>query len=621
MQYLNFKKADCKNCYKCLRECPVKAITVLNHQAQINESMCILCGKCTSVCHQNAKEVMSELAKVRDLLASGRPVYVSVAPSFVSSFGTDRFEAFRAALQQLGFADAEETARGARAVVAAYKKLLDGGSYKNLIASACPAAVRLIQMYYPECLPYLAPVDSPMVAHAKLLRRELGEEARIVFVGPCIAKKREAYESGIIDAVLTFEELAEWFREEGIDLAAAANAQSAPSVSGPAAERATPLHDEGGASAQGTAAERAGADSAAERATRTAQGASCIPLTGNRAKYFPINRGIIKSFTGFTEGYEYVSIDGVKRCCDVLENLPRLSGMFIEMNACEFSCINGPCALRKEEGGFIKATEAVRSYVKRDMALPQGVPEEADLDSNYRRMPVRKTTPSEKQIADILASIGKTKPEDELNCGACGYSSCREKAAAVFNGWAEREMCVPYMRERAESMSYEIIKNSPNGILAVDGDYRIVEMNPVAKQFLGVKEDGVKGRYLVDFYNPTDFFLVRNEGKNLSRKLVHLEETDKYVELSITMLKSQNLLFCIMKDVTSDVSYRKLLDKVKRDTAAACDKVVEKQMRVVQEIASLLGETTAETKVALIKLKNTILDDQPSQGEDDESGS
>ena len=575
MQYLNFKKANCKNCYKCLRECPVKAITVLNHQAQINESMCILCGKCTAVCHQNAKEVMSERGKVEALLAGKKPVFASVAPSFVSSFGSDNFEVFRDRLKALGFSDAEETARGAKSVVAEYKKLLDEGKYKNLIASACPAVVRLIQMYYPQCLPYLAPVDSPMIAHAKLLRAQYGNKISIVFLGPCIAKKREAFESGLIDAVLTFEELSEMMSDKGV--------------------RALP------------GAEPSSADAAPAE-------------IGNRAKYFPINRGIIKSFTGFTEGYEYVSIDGVARCCEVLENMNSLSGMFIEMNACEFSCINGPCALRKEEGGFIKATEAVRSYVKRDVALPQGDPEQADFRRDYAAMPIAKRIPSQKQIADILASIGKTRPEDELNCGACGYATCREKAIAVYNGWAEREMCVPYMRERAESMSYEIIKNSPNGILAVDGEYRIVEINPVAKRFFGIEEESVKGRYLVDFYNPTDFFLVKSEGKNVSRKLVKLDGTGVCVEMSITLLKSQNLLFCIMKDVTQDVAYRNLLDKMKRDTAAACDKVVEKQMRVAQEIASLLGETTAETKVALIKLKNTILEDKPSEGDPNEPG-
>lgn len=584
MQFLNFKKTNCKNCYKCLRGCPVKAITVLNHQAQINENMCILCGKCTTVCHQNAKEVAGELSRVRELLAGDKPVFVSVAPSFVSSFDTAGFGAFRSALKACGFAFAEETARGAKRVVAEYKKLLDSGTYKNLIASACPSAVRLIQMYYPEALKYLAPVDSPMIAHAKLLRKEHGDAVRIVFVGPCIAKKREAYESGLIDAVLTFEELEEFFREKNVNPADFDNGEE-------------------------------GEGSEEVNAVKNAAGANCAgSALGNRAKYFPINRGIIKSFNGFTEGYEYISIDGVERCCEVLGNIDRLSGMFIEMNACEFSCINGPCALNKDKGGFIKATEAVRSYVKKDVTLPQGEEEEADIAQNYPRISVAKSLPSEKQIKDILASIGKTKPEDELNCGACGYNTCREKAVAVYNGWAEREMCVPFMRERAESMSYEIIRNSPNGIIAVDGDYRIVDINPVAKQLLNIKEENPKGRLLVEFYNPTDFFLVRNEGKNISRKQIFIEATGKYVEMSITLLKSQNLLFCIMKDITSDVNYEKLLDKVKRDTVAVTDKVVEKQMRVVQEIASLLGETTAETKVALIKLKKTML------GEDGKGG-
>ncbi len=556
MQFLNFKDANCKNCYKCLRECPVKAITVLNHQARIMEDKCILCGRCTSVCHQNAKEVASELEKVRGFLAAGEKVVVSVAPSFISNFELKNFEGLKQSLLQAGFVFAEETARGANAVVNEYRKQLESGKYKNLIASACPSIVRLIEMYYPKALKYLSMVDSPMVAHAKILRREFGQEVKIVFLGPCIAKKREAYESGIIDAVLTFEELQEFFLEKGIVVV---------DLPEPAAEK------------------------------------------GNRAKYFPINRGIIKSFPYFPKNYEYISIDGVGRCMEVLENIETLSGVFFEMNTCEFSCINGPCVIHKDNGGFIKATESVRSYVREELKREPAACDELDYSANYRPLHKENRQPSEAEIREILAKTGKTSPEHELNCGACGYNTCREKAWAVYNGLAELEMCVPYMRERAESMSYEIIKNSPNGILAVDSDLKIVDYNSKAKELLGIKDDDIKGRYLVEYYNPVDFFSVLSDGRNVLNKKISIESTGRYADLSITYLKDQKMMFGIFKDITSDENYRKIIHQVKQETIDITDKVVEKQMRVVQEIASLLGETTAETKVALVKLKNTLL--------------
>ena len=169
--YLEFKNAKCKDCYKCVRECPVKAIEVKDHQAKIIESRCILCGHCTLICPQNAKVVHSSLDDIKVILNSGAKVIASVAPSFISSFGLKDFNVFKIALAKLGFFDAEETAYGAEIVTQQYKTLLESKQFKNFITSACPALCRLIQAYYPKALQYLAPVDSPMIAHAKMIKK------------------------------------------------------------------------------------------------------------------------------------------------------------------------------------------------------------------------------------------------------------------------------------------------------------------------------------------------------------------------------------------------------------------------------------------------------------------
>ncbi|MEG2759655.1 MAG: [Fe-Fe] hydrogenase large subunit C-terminal domain-containing protein, partial [Rikenellaceae bacterium] len=216
-EYLEFKKARCRDCYKCLRECPVKAIGMTEHQATIIAERCILCGRCTKVCPQNAKIVHSKKTEVLELLANNDMVIASVAPSFISSFSLSDFSKMRTALKEIGFAFCEETAVGANAVVKEYAKLMKRDKYDNFITSACPAVCRLIQLYYPNALKYLAPVDSPMIAHAKMLKKRY-PNCKIVFLGPCIAKKREAADSGLIDGVLTFEELHDLFEERGIDL-------------------------------------------------------------------------------------------------------------------------------------------------------------------------------------------------------------------------------------------------------------------------------------------------------------------------------------------------------------------------------------------------------------------
>ena len=557
MQYLDFTGSRCRDCYKCLRECPVKAIKFVDHEARIITDRCILCGKCTVVCPQNAKRVHSEIGDVEALLASGKPVIASVAPSFVSAFGVKDFAVLGIALGKLGFKMAEETAVGANIVTAEYEKLLETGEYKNFITSACPAINRMIQLYYPKALKYLAPVASPMVAHARLLKKRY-PEAEIVFIGPCIAKKREGRESGLISAVLTFTELQTLFDEKGIDLNAIA---------------AIPVNEN----------------------------------IKNRSKYYPISRGIIKSFNRLPQNYEYVAVDGVKRSFDVLEDIDKLEGMFIEINCCEYACINGPATIKNQ--GSLKANEDVRRYAQDSLKGgepgyidPMGV----DYAEGHPRISLGNVVPSERDIRAVLAKTGKFKPEDELNCGACGYPTCREKAIAVLNGNADLDMCIPYMRKRAESMSYEIIQNSPNGIIMMDYDLKISESNSLARKLLGINLDDPKGTYLYESINAAEFFQAVSGGKDVHRQKIYIEESKRYVDMNIILLPEHKTLFAVLKDVTDAVEYSKELDEVREKTLETTDAVIKKQMRVAQEIASLLGETTAETKVALLKLKNTL---------------
>ena len=577
-EYLEFKKARCKDCYKCLRECPVKAIEVKNHQAQIIKERCILCGRCTVVCPQNAKIVHSEKDEVDSLLLSNDNVVASIAPSFISSFRLKNFAQMETVLYKLGFAYAEETAVGANAVTKEYARCIATGQYPNFITSACPALCRLIQEYHPNALKYLAPVDSPMIAHAKMLKKRF-PGCKVVFIGPCIAKKREAKESGLISGVLTFEDLRRFMVERGVTF---------------------PLPD------------------AREEFERY----SCTGITGeapaNRSKSYPVRRGIIHSFEARPEGYDYVAVDGPLNCVNTLENIDKVTGVFFEMNMCENACVSGPCSL-VGDGEGVRATVDVKRYVRGECAaLP---PEKAgdrdydvDISAAYPKIENRSMTPTEEQITEILHRTGKFKPEDELNCGSCGYPTCREKAWAVFNGYADIDICLPYMRERAESMSYEIIHNSEEGIVVLDSEMNVVDINNKAKELLGITAVNLKGLPAVDFFNPTEFLIAQNSNRQYVRKKIFISETKKHVELSISILKGNHAIFGILKDITDEVHYNEKLGKMRMETLATTDDVIKKQMRVAQEIASLLGETTAETKVALLKLKKTLMQEEEERG-------
>lgn len=560
--YLEFKDAKCKDCYKCLRECPVKAIEVRNHQARVIESRCILCGHCTLICPQNAKIVHSSLHDIKAILNSGSKVIASVAPSFISSFGLKDFNVFKIALAKVGFFDAEETAYGAELVTQQYKTLLESRQYKNFITSACPAVCRLIQAYYPKALQYLAPIDSPMIAHAKMLKKQY-PDAKIIFIGPCIAKKREALESGIIDGVLTFDDMQELFAEKNIVL-----------------------------------------DEIINISLENKRGTACL------SKVYPISHGILKSFPELPKGYDYMAVDGPDRCVDALQNIESLENVFLEMNICKDGCVNGPCSLSVNiKGGSIKATSDVIKYYKNDiMTLAPHQYEEHGLDLNkqYPRIRNNSMPPPEREIRAILAKIGKHTAEDELNCSACGYDTCRDKAWAVYNGYSDVEICLPFMRERAESLSYEIIQNSPNGIILLDSDFYVIDINRKGRELLGINAANIKGRHAKDFLNLVDFMIAYNEKRQVTVEKMYVPSSDKYIDLSITYLQDQNVLFAIMKDVSEGVNYDLEINKVKMETLKTTDEVIKKQMRVAQEIASLLGETTAETKVALLKLKKTL---------------
>lgn len=561
--YLDFKKAKCKNCYKCLKNCPVKAIKIEDNQAKIIDERCILCGKCTLICPQNAKEVHSEIEQVKELLKNNK-VIATVAPSFISSFNINNFTTLEEGLKRLGFYSGEETARGAKIVIDEYDKILKEGKYKNFITSCCPSVNTMIRMYYPKALKYLAPIDSPVIAHAKIIKKE-NPDAKIVFIGPCIAKKRECNESGIIDGVLTFEQLLELFKEKQIDL-------------------------------------------------KQIESSSLVP-NWNRARFFPISRGIIKSFNNLNDKYEYIAVDGVERCKEVLENIDNLTNVFLELNTCEYSCVNGPCSLNKK-GEAITSNTKVREYVKINNKS-NGINKEEILEKlefKHEYKPINlgdNILPSDKEIEEVLAKMGKYTKEDELNCGACGYSSCRQKAWAVINGYADIQMCLPYMRERAENMSYEIIQNSPNGIIVIDKEFKIVDINSKAMYLLGISKYDIKKKSILDtLEDNVDFIVSLTEKKNVYSKQIEISKTNSYVELSINYMKKHDMMFAIMKDITEEVKYDKELDKMKMKTIETTDEVIKKQMRVAQEIASLLGETTAETKVALVNLKKALKNEE-----------
>ncbi len=559
VEYLKLKKSNCKNCYKCIRCCPVKSIRFSGGQANIVGNECILCGQCFVTCPQNAKEIASSVEATKVLICSGEPVIASIAPAFIANYNGIGIKTLEKALIQLGFSHAEETAIGATIVKNEYSEMINRDKKNILITSSCHSVNLLVQKYYPTLLPFLADVVSPMQAHAIDIKKR-NPNAKVVFIGPCVANKDEAgYYSGIVDEALTFEELSEWLSEENITF-----------------------------------------DYSDEKDS----------INESLARFFPTTGGILKTITDKNPDYTYFAVDGVDNCMNVLDEISEgsLERCFIEMSACVGSCVGGPVMEKKSKNMLSNFMDINHYAGEKDFVTSPLSPEY--LHKSFTPIERKNATPSDSDIAKILLQIGKESREDELDCGSCGYNSCREKAEAVYYGKADLTMCLPFLNEKAETFSDLIVNNTPNAIIVLNDNLEVQRVNQATLKLLNLRSEGdILGEQVVKILDPLDFINVRKSGISIRDKSVYLAEYNKYIHQTIIFDKQYKMFVCIMRNVTDEEVSRAKKEEISRKTIETTDKVIEKQMRVVHEIASLLGETAAETKIALTKLKESIKDD------------
>ena len=568
--FLQFKKVHCRNCYKCVRNCPVKAIRVINHQAQILEDQCILCEKCTLVCPQNAKEELNMIPRVHDFIQSGGQVIASLHPAYVAEFGTDSLPALTEALKKLGLSDAFDAASGAYLVKTAYENLVEERAQKTpIISSNCPVIVQLVQKRYPDLVPYLAPVLSVMQAHARYLKEQY-PDARILSVSPCIsglAQMREA--DNYVDYVITFSELQEWLTAVQVQVAA-------PSSAPPDADR----------------------DIRLSRIMAMSGGFTMAMHPSVHQRYLPA-----------------CGIDSCKQILnEFMADPDSYSNCFLELNACPNGCIGGPSFRRTKTGllhGLIRLQNAslykgISNY-KRDDFSAQSL---TDVSRHYDTFVLRQqeAEASEEDIKKVLAQMGKFTPEGELNCGACGYNTCREKAKAVLAGKAEISMCVPFMRERQESYSNKIINVMPGILVTVDYQLKVIHMNQAARDlFDPLHKKELIGAPVSDLMDDYSLVNLISFDKNRSDDQIYLEDRKIYLERTLANDRKNQLILCVMKDITREMEEKLRIRKAQNNAAAMADKLAAEQLKLVHQIASLLGETAADTKVAVEQLKRTIL--------------
>lgn len=575
MAIIDFKATKCRHCYKCVRYCEVKAIMVKDGRAEIMPDNCILCGRCLQICPQSAKTLVSDLRKVQDMIEDGERVIVSIAPSYMGLLKYHTIGQVRSALRLLGFEDVRETSEGAALVTVEYAKLLEEGKMENIITTCCPSVNELIEKYYPELVPQMAPVVSPMIAHGMMLKKELGDDVKVVFLGPCIAKKKEAQDprhNSYIDAVLNFNDINRWLKDEEIEI--------------------TECEDQ-----------------------------PFVHMDPKVNRLYPVTNGVVNSVLATQEKrdhYRKFYVHGETNCIDLCKSLVRgeISGCFIEMNMCAGGCIKGPTVNDQSISRFkvkLDMEEQIsREPVEECVTAPKL--EEISLHKLFMNRKPKDPVPTQAEIRRILAKTGKNRPEDELNCGACGYPTCREKAIAVFQKKAELNMCIPFMYDKSESFASLVMDTSPNIVLIVDENMKILEYSNAGEKYFGKTRAEALQMYLYEFIDPTDFQWVYDTHQSIHGKKVNYPEYKLDTLQNIVYIEKENVVLATFIDITKEEEQARQDYMKKLDTIDLAQKVIHKQMMVAQEIAGLLGETTADTKTTLMTLCRSLLEDGSENG-------
>lgn len=562
--YIKTGKHECQDCNKCIRGCPVKAIRVRDNCAQVVPELCILCGNCTLTCPSNAKQVCDDLPSAKALINCKRAVIASLAPSFVAQYPGIRPGQLIHALKKLGFFAVSETALGAQQVSAGVLSLMHAESNKIWISSACPAVVDFIRKYHPECLPHLCGVLSPLLAHCKMLRAQYGSDIAVVTIGPCIAEKKEAEEHPqLLDAALTFEDLDFWLTEKHITLSEIV-------------------------------------DSPDDRfAPEEAQEGALLPIEGGMAPGLTGNHEI--------ENLEFMSVSGMNDVEQALKDILTWKPehhIFFEMSACAGSCINGPKAARSTS--IARRRYDVIQYAKPATEFPRK-PSIA-IAEQYEASPLAQNEYGDLQLRDALRTVGKYSVDDELNCGGCGYDTCRDFARALIPRNAERMMCATYTRKLAQKKANALLQKMPSAVVIVDDELNIIECNSNFVQLFSVDEEppkNLEGRALSAVM---PFSYLFNRVLDSDEDIVghDIRYQRGILTTSIFTIEPHSVMCGIFRDISEPIFQKEqIIDRARE--------VIQKNLKTVQQIAYLLGENAADSEIILNSIVRSFT---PKDGDD-----
>ena len=611
-------KNNCQDCYKCVRRCPVKAIKIEDGSAMIVPDLCIACGTCYRVCPAKAKQARNDLTRAKHLVQSGKDVYVSLAPSWITEFEGVSREQMIAAIRRLGFRGVSETALGAEEVSANIAGLLDKAANDALqvsaapdmsqtacgekdedasaerspertsgvredtntgeapqvsaanrlfISTACPAVVEYINKYVPERTANLTKLTSPLLAHCRLLKTALGKDIEVIFIGPCIAKKIEAdRHPDLLSLSLSFTDLRQWLKDENIEL----------------------------------------------KDIHTSVFDKFVMSKAEEGTAYPVEGGMIETLKPYEQSQkaylmQITGIDNIKRELKNIREEALDRPVFIECLACEGGCVNGPCTSSKKSG-LEKRVEILKESDFSGLAGKRSP--SVDIRLDYAPEAIVQPKHDETDIKRVLASIGKYSIEDEINCG---YNTCRNFAKALLDGKAEPEMCVSHMKQQAQRKANALLRCIPSPIVIANAKLSIMEYNDkFVETFWNEDEhadiydqNNLHGADLRDFINFTNLFSASLDlEQDIHRE--HVRFNDKLFDVVVFNIDKKQIVGGIIEDVTN-------MEMKKEQIAEKAKEVIHKNLATVQQIACTLGEHMAETEVLLRSIaKDFAADDEQS---------
>jgi iron only hydrogenase large subunit-like protein/uncharacterized Fe-S cluster-containing protein len=532
-------------------------------QASVVGELCLSCGTCVRECPQKAKLFRNDIELASRLISSGRKTACSLAPSFAGFFPSWQRRRIPSVLRRLGFTNVSETAVGAFYSALATSDYVNKHSREPNIGTSCPAFVDYVLKYRPDLARYLVPVDSPMVAHAKYLRSKLGEDTAVIFIGPCTAKKAEAARTsgnGTIDCVLTFSELFEWLANEHIEI---------------------------------SGFEESGFDITPHGVSRL------FPLEGGCVATAGLNADIMHANIIAVSGFE--SIDAA------LDDMK--PGQFVEPLFCSHGCASGPAT--NGQTSFFEARLNIMEYnaesIKFSPKTPQDSLELDDYDRKFMetlvtqfpipKKPVKREA-TEQEIREIYEKTGKADPINQLDCGACGYPSCRAKAIAVIDGMAEIDMCLPFVKRKALQRIDRIVETSPNGIVTLDEHLNIISMNPAFRAFFQCS-NAVSGKPISYLMDPEPFERLLAEPDKQVNVIVNHASYNLVCNEFIYVLPDEHQFIGIFVNITSQEKNQSQLDALRERTVIQARELLEQQLLMAETVASALGENAARAESLL----------------------